>query len=185
MENTILWRRLDRPGHESARLIESPEWHELEGAAVFVESNLPVRLDYRIRCDERWQTCEAAVRGWIGSRRIDAEIEVVDGRWMMNGAEMSGLSGCIDVDLNFSPSTNLLPIRRLGLEVGRESLVRAAWLRFPSFELEVLEQRYSRVDRNVYRYVSGSFTAELTVNDAGLPVSYAGVWVAEASGPAE
>ena len=185
MESTILWRRLDRPGHESARLIESPASHELEGTAVFVESNLPVRLDYRIRCDERWLTCEAAVRGWIGSRRIDAEIEVVDGRWMMNGAEMSGLSGCIDVDLNFSPSTNLLPIRRLGLAIGGESLVRAAWLRFPSFELEVLEQRYSRVDRHVYRYVSGSFTAELEVNEAGFPISYAGVWVAEAAGAAK
>ena len=184
MESTILWRRLDRPGHESARLIESAAWYELEGAAVFVESNLPVRLDYRIRCDERWHTCEAAVRGWIGPRRIDAEIEVVDGRWMMNGAEIPALSGCIDVDLNFSPSTNLLPIRRLGLAVGAESLVRAAWLRFPSFELEVLEQRYSRVDRDVYRYESGSFTAELKVNEAGLPISYAGVWVAEAFGSA-
>jgi len=185
MESTILWRRLDRPGHESARLIESAASRELEGAAVFVESNLPVRLDYRIRCDERWHTCEVAVRGWIGARRIDAEIEVVEGRWMMNGAEISALSGCIDIDLNFSPSTNLLPIRRLDLAVGGESLVRAAWLRFPSFELEVLEQRYSRAARDLYRYVSGSFTAELKVNEAGFPLSYAGVWVAEASGPAK
>lgn len=182
VESTILWRRLDRPGHESARLIESPESKELEGTAVFVESDLPVRLDYRIRCDSRWRTCEASVRGWVGTRRIDAEIEVLDGRWMMNGTEIGIVSGCTDVDLNFSPSTNLLPIRRLGLDVRGEELVRAAWLRFPSFELEVLEQRYSRIDRDTYRYASGSFTAELKVNDAGLPLAYAGVWVAEAVG---
>ena len=182
MESTILWRRLDRPGHESARLIESPEWNELEGTAVFVESDLPVRLDYRIRCDSRWMTCEASVRGWIGARRIDAEIEVVEGRWMMNGAEIAAISGCTDVDLNFSPSTNLLPIRRLDLAVGGEELVRAAWLRFPSFELEVLEQRYSRIERDKYRYTSGSFTAELKVNGVGFPLSYAGVWAAEAVG---
>lgn len=180
VESTILWRRLDRPGHESARLIESPESNELEGSAVFVESDLPVRLDYRIRCDSGWMTCEASVRGWVGTRRIDAEIEVIDGRWMMNGSEIAAVSGCTDVDLNFSPSTNLIPVRRLDLAPGEEALVRAAWLRFPSFELEVLEQRYSRADRDTYRYASGSFTAELKVNDRGFPLSYAGVWVAEA-----
>lgn len=31
-----------------------------------------------------------------------------------------------DLDLNFSPSTNLIPLRRLGLAVGAEAPVRAA-----------------------------------------------------------
>jgi hypothetical protein len=180
MESTILWRRLDRPGHESARLTEWPHSKELEGAATFVESGLPVRLDYRVRCDDRGRTSEASVRGWIGNRPIDVAIEAADGRWMMNGMEISAVSGCIDVDLNFSPSTNLLPVRRLDLRVGGEALVRAAWLRFPGFELEVLEQRYSRLSRDTYRYASGSFTAELKVNEIGFPLSYAGVWLQEA-----
>lgn len=180
MQSTILWRRLDRPGHESARLTEWPHSRELEGAATFVESGLPVRLDYRIRCDEKWRTSEASVRGWIGNRSIDVAIEAADGRWMANGVEIAAVEGCIDVDLNFSPSTNLLPVKRLDLAVGTEALVRAAWLRFPTFELEVLEQRYSRVGQDTYRYASGSFMAELKVNEVGFPLSYAGVWVAEA-----
>jgi hypothetical protein len=38
--------------------------------------------------------------------------------------------GCLDIDLGFSPSTNLLPIRRLTLAVGEAATVRAAWLPF-------------------------------------------------------
>ena len=64
------------------------------------------------------------------------------------------VAGCVDLDLNFSPSTNLLPIRRLNLSVGQEAAVRAAWLRFPSFILEPLEQLYRRVDATTYRYES-------------------------------
>jgi hypothetical protein len=93
------------------------------------------------------------------------------------------VSGCLDIDLNFSPSTNLLPVRRLNLPVGQEGTVRAAWLRFPSFELEVLEQVYRRVASRTFIYESGGgrFSAQLDVNDVGLPTNYAGVWRAEAS----
>jgi hypothetical protein len=38
----------------------------------------------------------------------------------------------------FSPSTNLLPIRRLNLGVGQAAKVQAAWLRFLGFTLESL-----------------------------------------------
>ncbi len=91
--------------------------------------------------------------------------------------------GCIDLDLNFSPSTNLLPIRRLNLPIGQEAAVRAAWLRFPSFSLEPLEQRYRRVDAAVYRYESagGKFVTQLDVNASGFVTRYPGFWEADAS----
>ena len=91
------------------------------------------------------------------------------------------VQGCVDLDLNFSPSTNLLPIRRLSLEVGQEAEVRAAWLRFPSFKLEPHSQVYRRLDEFTYRYSSrgGEFVADLTVNECGLVTTYPGLWEAE------
>lgn len=88
------------------------------------------------------------------------------------------MAGCIDLDLNFSPSTNLLPIRRLGLAIGEEAKVNAAWLRFPGFTLEPLEQLYRRIDRTTYRYESagGKFVAELRVNTAGFVTHYPNFW---------
>ena len=90
----------------------------------------------------------------------------------------------VDIDLNFSPSTNLLPIRRLGLAVGAEAPVTAAWLRFPSFALEPLAQTYRRLSIGAYRYESGggAFTADLEVDDAGLVTRYPGFCEVEGAG---
>ena len=38
-------------------------------------------------------------------------------------------SDCVDVDLSFTPATNTLPIRRLGLDIGEEAEIHVAWLR--------------------------------------------------------
>lgn len=84
--------------------------------------------------------------GWLGDKAIEIDISVDESEgWLLNGVECDPLAGCTDIDLNFSPSTNLLPIRRLNLKIGEESDVRAAWLRFPSFTLERLDQRYRRL----------------------------------------
>jgi hypothetical protein len=94
-----------------------------------VHEEAPCRLDYTIACDDEWRTRAARVTGWIGDRAIESLIHVSDdGLWRLNGQDQPQLAGCTDVDLNFSPSTNLLPVRRLKLTVGQEAPVIAAWL---------------------------------------------------------
>jgi len=103
--------------------------------------------------------------------------------WWVNGEERPEVARCIDVDLNFSPSTNLLPIRRLDLAIGESAEVKAAWLRFPSFALEPLDQVYRRISADAYRYESagGSFVRDLQVNAAGFVTDYPDFWTAEAA----
>jgi hypothetical protein len=122
------------------------------------------------------------VTGWLGNRAIDINISVDRERWLLNGAECAAVAGCTDIDLNFSPSTNLLPIRRLELEIGKEAEVHAAWLRFPSFTLERLDQRYSRLGTSQYRYESagGAFVTELEVTSKGFVTRYPNFCEAEA-----
>jgi uncharacterized protein len=179
---TILWRRLDRPGHEAARLVALDSGWHLTGAAVFAHEGHPCSLDYVVACDARWQTVSARVIGWIGEQTINADVSVDSARhWRLNGTPCPQVHGCVDVDLNFSPSTNLLTLRRLSLGLGEEATVRAAWLRFPGFTLEPLEQLYRRIDEATYRYESagGRFVVDLHVNASGLVASYPGFWQAE------
>ena len=179
---TIMWRRLDRPGHESARLASRGEEHLLLGASVFVHETQPCRLDYSIVCDREWRTASARVTGWVGDQVIDVDITAdTDRRWRLNGAEAPDLDGCHDIDLNFSPSTNLLPIRRLNLPTGGREEIRTAWLRFPGFTLEPLAQVYYRTSSDLYRYESGggTFIAWLKVNETGFVIDYPGFWRAE------
>lgn len=179
---SILWRGLYLEGHEACQLrLLDPGW-QLAGSAVFSHEQQPCRLDYLVVCDSAWKTQSGRVAGWLGNTPIDIVITVdSEGHWRLNGERRQEVAGCIDLDLNFSPSTNLLPIRRLGLAIGQEAWVNAAWLRFPSFALEPLEQRYHRIDETSYRYQSGSFAANLDVNLAGFVRDYPGIWQAEAT----
>ena len=181
---TALWKRLDEPGHDAARLShESRRWH-IAGTAVLARERRPCRLDYDVVCDEGWHTMSASVSGWLGDEIIDIQLTVDAARtWRMNGAECPAVSGCLDVDLHFTPATNTLPIRRLELTIGRESPVRAAWLT-PDFTLDRLDQVYKRTSRTTYHYESGggAFSAELEVNEAGLVTRYGGLWELEADG---
>lgn len=173
--HAILWRRLDTPGHEACRyFLHDSSWH-LVGTAVFAHNAQPCRLDYVVVCNAAWQTVSGTVRGWIGDETIAIEVAVdATRRWWLNGTECPAVAGSTDIDLNFSPSTNLLPIRRLDLAIGQEAQVQAAWLRFPSFTLEPLVQCYRRLDAATYRYESagGMFTTDLQVNAAGFVTLY-------------
>ena len=184
MNDLILWRRLDVPGHEIGRLEALDDGWRLSGTAVFAEDGRPCRLDYLVTCDVAWRTNAARVSGCIGGQEIDLRVSVdAERRWRLNGAECPAVEGCIDIDLAFSPSTNLLPIRRLALAVGEEAEVKAAWLQFPSFVFEILPQTYRREAERTYRYESGggTFVRTLEVSTAGLVTSYPGLWQVESA----
>jgi hypothetical protein len=181
--HAILWRRLDRAGHDSAWVSPDERGWRLAGTAIFAQDEQPCRLSYRVICDADWRTVAARVEGWVGRRLIEIDLAVDAGVWRLNGTERPEVTGCLDLDLHFSPSTNLLPIRRLDLAVGQSASVTAAWLRFPEFTLEPLEQTYRRIASTTYRYESagGAFIRDLAVNDTGFVVEYPDFWTSEAA----
>jgi len=180
---SILWTRLDVPGHEVAEQRQTVHGWQLRGVAVFAHEEKPCRLEYDIRCGGDWQTELVTLAGNVGEKTIALELlRNPAGEWSMHGSKVWELTDCDDIDLNFSPSTNMLPIRRLGLAVGESARVRAAWVRFPGFTLEVLEQTYSRIGPTSYRYESanGKFRRDLTVDEAGFVLEYPDFWRAGA-----
>ena len=183
---TILWRRLDLPGHEITTIVPGAEGWRLSGVAILVESGRPCRIEYDIACDARWVTRHCAIRGHIGSQPVALDVQrSAAAVWSIGGIELPALQGCDDVDLGFSPATNLLPIRRLALPVGAQSIVRAAWIRFPELSAELLVQSYSHVsaDRYLYESAGGAFRRELHVDAFGCAIDYPGLWRAEATAP--
>ena len=182
MTDIVLWRRLDLPGHDFATIKRRDDGWQLSGTAIFSDDRIPIKLDYTVICEVGWQTKSAQIAGLIGDQEINLNVSVDGGRkWFLNGTECPAVAGCLDIDLGFSPSTNLLPIRRLSLERGQEAEVRAAWLPFPSLKFELLPQVYRRESENTYRYESGggAFARVLEVNAAGFVTNYPGLWVQE------
>lgn len=179
MMQMIIWRRLDLPGHEWSQLRMTPKGPEITGTAVFAHEDQPCRLSYSIRCDPAWITRSAVIRGSISDIMVDVHLRRdSEGQWTINDNRAPQVLGALDVDLAFSPSTNTLPIRRLQLRDGESTAVRSAWLTFPDFTLEPLDQTYARIDARHWRYEShgGSFVRELTVNSEGVVTDYPGLW---------
>jgi uncharacterized protein len=181
----ILWRRLDVPGHDAAVLVETLDGAELRGMAVFHDEGGPTALDYRVRCSVDWQASEAHIHGWLGAQPVELSIRRDGaGRWTLNGVACPPAAGCVDLDLSFTPATNLLPLRRLDLAVGRTAEIRSAWLDWPAAILAPLVQRYTRQSTTTYGYEADlpggdQFEAELQVDPDGWVIDYPGLWQAE------
>lgn len=185
-EELVLWRRLDRPGHEAARLVFHEPFWQLSGTVVFAEEGVPCRLEYLIACSAEWQTLRAKISGWVGAQSVRLDVSADANRhWRINGQGCPSVDGCSDLDLSFSPATNQLPIRRLGLAVGAGADVTAAWLRFPELTLEPLAQAYRRIGEREYQYVAleSAFSTVLEVSPGGTVLHYPGMWRAEPGAP--
>lgn len=181
MDLSIFWRRLDMPGQDSAKVFfENSCWH-FTGSAVFTYNNQSCQLDYLVICNSNWKTLSGNIAGSVGKEKIQIDFSVDSAhRWRLNGKECFEVVGCIDIDFEFSPSTNLIPIRRLNLAIGQSAKIYAAWLRFPSFTLEPLEQIYSRTDESIYHYeTGGTFISDLEVNEEGFVTHYPKFWKIE------
>ena len=180
----ILWRRLDQPGHDSAVLHLGTDEAVLSGMAVFQEGEATA-LAYVVHANRDWQTSDAHVWGWHGSEAIDLRFSRDGaGIWTVNDRQCRDVQGCMDLDMSFTPATNLLPLRRLSLGVGQSAEVRSAWLEWPEVRLTLLVQRYARRTETEYDYESDLpggelFRSTLRVQPDGWVLDYGGLWQAE------
>jgi len=180
--DAILWRRLDAPGHDACRLEEIEGGWRLDGAAVFRHGGKPASLVYQVACDSVWRTREGMVQGWMGTDRIDFRVgRTADGVWTLNDRIAPHLNGCDDLDLGFTPATNLTQLRRVALEIGQAADVPVAWLDVSTGTLDLLHQRYERRTREGYWYAAPQFdyVALLEVRGDGFVKMYPGLWEAE------
>ncbi len=171
----VAWRRSDEVAtDEHCTLTRRDSGLSLVGTVLGSEGGVPVRIEYRVLADAEGLTTAAHVRDLRGFEQRTLVLERdTKGGWSVDGKTVRGLKGATDVDLGCSPSTNTLPIRRLRLGVGASKTIKAAWVRFPELAVVKADQKYTRLDEFTYRYASGDFEAELTVDDEGLVAAYA------------
>ncbi len=176
----ILWQGLITPSMERFIVGTSGDGFELSGLILQAHEETPYVVRYWVEVDTGWRTRNVEVELEDGGQRRLSLSADGEGNWSRDGQGLEQVAGCIDVDLEWSPATNALPIRRLGLAPGETKLVTAAWVRFPSLDVERLEQSYERLADGHYRYRSGRFTADLAVDDDGMVRRYGVNWKAVA-----
>ncbi|TPL46720.1 hypothetical protein FJ937_22470 [Mesorhizobium sp. B2-4-4] len=176
---SILWRRLDLEGHDSCMLSQRPGGHRLKGQAIFLQDDRPCCITYEVDCDAGWHTRSARVEGFLGPQELSLGIERhTDGSWALNDEPQPEVAGLIDVDLGFTPASNLLAIRRFALAVGEATPAPAAYLAFPELRMTRLDQTYRRLDAARYTYAAPAFGYEavLEVSPLGFVLDYPDLW---------
>ncbi len=174
----VLWTSEDLVSAEHFRLETDRSGARLSGTTVIVFEGRPAHLDYEVMVDEAWRTSSAHIE-LVGHRSVGVDITVDAGEWTINGNVDPALAGCVDIDLGWTPATNVLPIRQLGVDVGDAAEVIAAWLQFPELTIVANRQRYERLGDTTWRYRSGPFDFVLETTADGIVTRYGDdLWVA-------
>jgi len=179
---SILWRRLDHEGHDACRLLDNGDSWMLAGQASFLEEGgLLCGLAYEIHCGRDWTTRSARVSGFVDKSPLDWRVvRSESGAWTVNGELQPSLDGLIDVDLGFTPATNLVALRRLALGIGASAPTPAAWFPFPELRMARMDQIYRRLAADRYDYTGINYHEVLRVSPVGFVTDYPNLWTAVA-----
>lgn len=178
---TVLWTSDELGSAEHCSLEVGGAGATLAGTTVLPFEGRPARIRFSVTTDPQWRTRSVDVE-IVGHRSIAVVMRVDDGAWSVDGVARPDLAGCADADLGWTPATNTLPIRRLGLDVGESAELTAAWLRFPDLVVVPSRQRYVREGAHAWRYLSGDHDFALETNAHGLVTRYGDdLWVATAT----
>jgi hypothetical protein len=189
----VLWSGADEWRAEAASVDLTAGGVQATGVQLGVDP-LPYRADYLLEAADGFITRRFEVRtsgtGW--SRRVELNHDG-HGAWTcaaeyegevalpVPGVDAETLGGALDCDLGFSPLTNLMPVRRLGLhEHDGAADFLMAWVSVPDLEVFASAQRYEHVRRDgstaVVRFVDqgrfAGFTAELELDADGFVLTY-------------
>jgi uncharacterized protein len=174
----VVWTSSDPPGIEFCRVGRVRQGWELTGTvARRLRGGLAV-ISYRVGTDRGWRTERVFVEQDFGGKSGTLDMEKEGSGWRVLGRRAGSLEGCIDVDLQVSPATNTLPLKRAGPGVGSKLWLKAAWVRFPSLKVQPLEQSYERLGEHRYLYRSDGFESEIEFDEFGLVRRYGDYWLA-------
>jgi uncharacterized protein len=168
----VLWHCSVLSSAEHGVIERTHDGWRLSGTVTLPAAESPCHIEYTVLVSESWTMERADIDVWVGPRRRSHRIEHLDGAWSVDGQQRPDLAACGDLDLGWTPMTNLIPMRRLGLGVGQSVEITAAWFRFPELDIVANEQRYTRLATNRWRYESGQYDFELVLDEHGIVRTY-------------
>ncbi|GAA5144977.1 putative glycolipid-binding domain-containing protein [Pseudonocardia eucalypti] len=183
------WQGVDDTGLESARVLLGEGGLRALGRMVRTpREGDAFTASYRLFVGEDGILSRLSVTSATGERERNLTLNrTEDGYWLLDtGSGKAGsrteFGGALDVDLQFSPLYNALPIRRLGLHVGAsgdvEHEIPMVFVMLPTLDVELVTQCYRTVstldqrERALIGFRGHDFTAEIEVDGSGMVTHY-------------
>jgi uncharacterized protein len=195
VKRTVAWAKDAPYGVEHAEITFVGDTIHARSVAIGTHPE-PYRVDVELSTGHVWITTSLAVRsrgnGWDKTLRLDRS---PSGIWSLQRNSAETFLGpheqpsdvaippeVVDIDLQYSPLTNLMPARRLGLaNVGATADFTMAWVSLPDLGVILDRQRYTIVEQHAadttvrYASLDSAFTANITCDPDGLAIDYPGI----------
>ena len=196
-----VWTKDDPSGMEQCELTMGPGGLVARSVAIG-STPVPYRLDLELTTGADWVTQRLSLTAlgdrwtrmlvlerngdgvWTGIRTTDGSGPPTVGDPGPDDAVEPGSipARVLDVDVQWSPVTNIMPVRRLGLDrAGSAGTFTMAWVSVPSLTVTLDDQHYTLLgvdDGDVcVRFESGDgfFTAVIRCDPDGVPLDYPGI----------
>ena len=181
----LTWQAADGHGFEGTRLHPGAgKGFRALGRLVRADPNGEFTASYRLVVRQDGSVERLSVTSATAARERNLTMNrTEDGYWLLDtgsGGTRTEFGGALDVDLEFSPMFNTLPIRRLALhrESG-EHTMPIVFVTLPDLDVRLVDQTYRTVSTDaagpVVEFRGGDFSAELLLDADGNVVSYPGV----------
>lgn len=177
----LYWFPEGDPGCEQLDFSFGTDGLRAVGLVLRGQGNSHFRCRYELEADGSWQF-QRLVISTAGDSDQPCRREIIrdaQGDWLIDGEAASQLAGCSEVDIQVTPFTNTLPIRRLQMARGERQDLRVAYVPLPSLDVEPVDQRYTCLvplgtSGGLYRYegLFRNFSADLQVDSDGLVLDY-------------
>jgi uncharacterized protein len=181
----VAWAGVDCLRVEAARVLLGERGMRATGSIVSCrqEGTEPYSASYTLTTDDTGVVERLTVR----AIRAKGEQHVAltrseEGIWLVDhgqGAARTNFGGALDVDLQFSPLFNALPVRRLNLHrSAAKHDLSMVFVSLPDLEVSRVAQGYRTISLGepaVVGISSDSLETELTVDPDGLVLEYPGL----------
>lgn len=181
------WQSPDGRSLESARVLLGAGGLRALGRSVRVAADgSAFTASYRLLVGENGALQRVSVTSASPERERSITLNhTEDGYWLMDtgsGGSRAEFDGAVDVDLQFSPLFNALPIRRLGLhrDAGMHRLP-VVFVTLPRLEVALVYQQYRSTDTlgdtnsAVVEFRQDDYSGQITVDGDGMVLDYPGL----------
>ncbi len=175
----ILWQALQWPATEYFTLQDNGTGKLAAGCINGVRDQQPFCVHYKIEITPSWQVSSFHIKQ-EGPAPTELKLTSdLHGHWFdKDNNHIDAFDNCIDIDISLTPFTNTLPVKRLPFELQESKLLDMLYINLPEFELQKVQQRYTRTGPQEYLYdnVSTDFTAQLPFDENDIVIDYPGIF---------
>ncbi|WP_160711146.1 putative glycolipid-binding domain-containing protein [Chitinophaga solisilvae] len=175
----IVWQATRWPATEYFELEHLEHQSVAKGNITGFAENTPFSIHYEIAITAEWKVSSFHVK-LQGKEPMELKLTSdLHGHWFdKEGNHIDAFDDCIDIDISLTPFTNTLPVRRMHFDLNEKKTLNMLYIRLPEFELQKVEQHYTKLDDRMYLYenADSGFSAEIPFDEHALVKDYPGIF---------